>query len=189
MKKIIVLIVSLVIAGLIIFINIPDRQIHTQLSDRAKQYISSRQNNQDETWQNIRLKPKAQKSPHYTLPDCFSFYVPFPIKFDKPKGNCSVVIFTGSPTGRITIIRKNVTFTNYEDVPDIKSRLLSNQYTKNTLAINNREYYVLKKRGLSYETYAFHLDQGKMISIAFIFSSTNDFDSQLSQVITSLRYN
>jgi hypothetical protein len=167
--------------------------IRSELSDRSKEFITSRKKDEDAAWQTVNLDNKRAgehdfDSQTVTVKNCYTVVVPFQISDDRTNEPCVYYAILQSPRGNMTTNLRSVGFQKVEDSPDVHFRRGKKDiYREESVTIKNQPILIFTDiTGESGKT-AFTMVDGKIFSVSMNISAADELQvRQMKKIVESL---
>lgn len=196
MKKLLIVVgvIALVSIGFITYVRLTTKAtIYSNLTDRARDYLKDKRSVNDRDWQKTKIdqpvntfdKPSFKKVDD---PKCFSITVPIPSSEARREADCQYRIFLTDPVGFSIVFRRPVEANSMDDVADVSMRrLYTEQYTEKKIKINDREFYIFKKKDGAYERSAFLLQNKQLFVFSIVVQTNENLDRKFDETLQSIK--
>ena len=195
MKKTISICFGIVLALVlfVVFKSSYNKNINTgSISDRAKLYLSKQQQKENGDWAAVKSEEKQNTKPDnrsFTVKDCLSFSVPYPVLTVKQEKPCFMMITTSSPRGHIRVYRTTTTHEKLDDIGDITMRRQDKAlYKEETKIVSNKSFLLFKRIDeFSYENVAFYLKDANLYIMSMSYPTSENLDRDMYIIVNSLQ--
>ncbi len=197
-KNILITIVLLVIGGSVIYLiwfqDGSDKFIvyeKESLSQRANDYLEKKKQKEVE-WRRLNFEKKEVDQSQilgevsYQVGDCFAITIPFPVKFERQKGNCHQYFSIIEPRGQINAYQAETKIKKLAEDPGIKLRRKSG-YDEKTENFNGREFTIFSKLEPGQEITAFNFSDGQLLVVSLTTDSKQSLEEEFKEMLKSVR--
>lgn len=194
---IIIILAALVITTICFIVYTRTRSgsvLNGSLSDRAQEYLAAH-SQEDQAWKTVRLEdekkvdPKAPSRNAIKVGNCFSVIIPIAVLNIKNKETCFMVFATESPKGNIRTYEHATQYADINEVSDIKMRrVFKDKYSERSIPIKGSSVLSFEdKDPLMYDAVTFYLHNRRLIIISMQYPTTENLDTIMDKVVTSLK--
>lgn len=190
---VIAIVLGLTLAGILYLFLSGKSSVKKKLSDRAKEFIATRQKAHVEFYDNLSLDKNKQTAPttvNVNVRDCFSLTVPFFINDTKDDGVCQRRFLITNPHGMIALYKRLYEIQDYDEESGIHMRrAFPDKYQESSIVVNGRKFLIFRNRDPQiYEKSAFYLQNGVFLGLSINIEGNPNLDLQFLKMLQSLRF-
>ncbi len=198
MKKMLIVAVLIILSAAAVALALlrqPKADLHAgTLSSRARQYITDRENQNDNSWHGLNfagtryVKADGPTPGSYGIGDCFSIRIPFAVTDVKKLGDCFNQYTITKPKGLVVVYKDRGTYDSLDDITGITMRRQQPaMYKEESRESGGNHFIVFTKTDEStYEKSAFLLKGKSLYMVNLLSSQYPDSDAQFDHMLTSL---
>lgn len=163
-----------------------------QLSERSKQFLENRKkNNSDEGWRDVNFEKKRMtdselENNYVTIDDCYRLKVPFGVSKEQERRECTYALSL-QPSGSLVVSYEKSTVEAIDSVSGVMMRRQNKKmYKESSNTDTDISFVVFRSIASGYESSAFALVNGKLLTLSLSIPSNEDFDSKFEAIIKGL---
>jgi hypothetical protein len=194
MKKLLFIlgITGIAVGGYLVYREItPKTEIRSELSDRSKRFIAE-QKGDNGVWQDANTageRIEAREGSALEAEGCFSFVMPYAVKFVRDDGPCEVSYGLLRPRGTLIVYKREGNMSDFEDVPGVSMRRLHKEkYKEEIVSAGGRKFLVFTQTQEEQILNAFYFERD-FYFVANVLGSTSDETKQkLIQLLETVKF-
>lgn len=163
-----------------------------QLSERSKQFLENRKkNNSDEGWRDVNFEKKRMtdselENNYVTIDDCYRLKVPFGVSKEQERRECTYALSL-QPSGSLVVSYEKSTVEAIDSVSGVMMRRQNKKmYKESSNTDTDISFVVFRAIASGYESSAFALVNGNLLTLSLSIPSNEDFDSKFEAIIKGL---
>ena len=159
-----------------------------QLSERSKEFLENRKENKsDEGWRDVNFEKKRMtdnelENNYVTIDKCFRLKVPFGVSREEERDVCTYALSL-EPTGWLVVSYKE---SSAADIESISGVIMRRQKKEEYKERQSESFTVFRKNASEYESSAFIIRNGKMLTVSLSIPSNEDYDSKFDEILKGI---
>lgn len=193
MKKLIFIILPvffIVASGVFVYKEVHAKpEINSGLSDRGKRFLSS-QNGKNAGLEDVDFNKKSDlRGEKIEIDGCFSFIMPFSVRFSRTDGECNVAYGTDLPRGTLVIYKTNAAMSDFNSVPGVSLRRLENKkYKEEEREIKGKKFLFFKSVQDEQVLNAFYYESDFYFVANFIGSTSEETKAKMIKLLETVEF-
>ncbi len=187
-------IVAVISMVFIVYVKLTSKAvIYNGISDRGKEYLKVKRNENDREWQGSTLEKPVNANNAATVKTvkdehCFEVMVPIPASELRKESECQYRFFLAAPVGDAVVSMRKVEVNSINDVADISMRkLYKEDYLEKQVNVDGRIFLTFKKKDGGYERSAFFLNNKELFIVSFVIQTNEDLDKKFDEMLKSIK--
>ena len=158
------------------------------LSERSKQFLKKQEGVDALQYGKLADGKSVARSQRVTIDDCFSFVLPFQLKFSRRDGECDMTYGLLSPGGNVVAYYREAQTDGWEGVSGVGMRRQSSHvYEEKVVRAGGKEFLTFKnKEAGGYERNAFYRTPEYFIVINLLATTGQNLDGKFEEMLGSL---
>jgi hypothetical protein len=192
MKKVflIVIILAVSIGGFFIYKELTQKAvIRSEISDRSKKFLS-KQKSDNGLWEDANVnKPVGEGDKNITIDKCFSFVMPYTVRFSRNDGVCEVSYGLSKPRGTLVIYQREGMMKGFDDVPGVSMRRLHKEkYKEQTVTVGGRKFLIFTQTQEEQVLNAFYFEPESYFVVNLLGSASDESKEKLIQLLGTVNF-
>jgi hypothetical protein len=194
MKKVflIIIILAVSIGGYLVYKELTQKAvIRSEISDRSKKFLS-KQKSDNGLWEDANLadnKTQDAGVKNVTIDKCFSFVMPYAVRFSRNDGVCEVSYGLSKPRGTLVIYQREGMMKGFDDVPGVSMRRLHKEkYIEETVIAGGRKFLIFTQTQEEQVLNAFYFEPESYFVVNLLGSASDESKEKLIQLLGTVKF-
>lgn len=192
-KIVLALVLLVVVCGVLYFVFGSQKAvIRNELSERGKEYLENRDDNEESSLQYLSLDGASEvesAAGSIAVGDCFTIRVPFRVNNSRQKDTeCHLYLSTTTPKGTIITYMQNSEIGAFDEVPGVSFRRKSpEKYSEEEIDVNGKRFLVFTRTDTGgFVRNVFYYMPTSYLVVNFDLSTGEDMSEEMLEVLGSI---